>query len=191
MEHLKLATPFRRLLAVIIDIIIYMIPSLINVVSFYAILYMASSGSIRGILLFPLLALVFIVILYLIFGIIQIVLMVKRSQTIGKYLMNIYVVDIGKEKRIGFWKYLFVREIFGKTLIVGLFISLWQIPIGVQIVETLAFIGTFIWIPYFIIDNLLIFRKNHVTIHDEIADTKVFYLPEDKKRKKFLDFSKI
>lgn len=189
-EHLKLATPLRRLLAAIIDIFISMIPLFINMLSFQVMLYLISIGNIEGALLFPSL-MILLEFLFLIFGIIHIVLMVRRSQTIGKYLMNVYVIDIGKEKRIGFWKYLFVREIFGKTLVVGLFVPLWQNPAGVQIIETLAFIGAFIWIPYFIIDNLLIFRKNHVTVHDEIADTKVFYLPEDKKRKKLLDFSKI
>lgn len=107
--------------------------------------------------------------------VIQIVLMVKRSQTVGKYFLDLQVVRVDNEKRIGFWKYSIIRTFIGETLIVG------ALPIF-----------NFIFQPiYSVVDVMFIFRKDRRTLHDLIAGTKVIHLAPEKRAKSFFDFSKL
>ncbi len=87
----------------------------------------------------------------------------KRSQSMGKYFYDIYVVDEKTGKRIGFAKYFFLREFFGRNLL--------SIVPG-----------------YVIVDALMIFTKSRRTLHDRIAGTSVVQLPQEKRRVGFFYF---
>jgi len=102
-------------------------------------------------------------------------LMINRSQTPGKFLLNIQVFDLKKNKRIGFIKFWILREVIGKM----------------TIIEVIPFLGPILKFIYVLFDSPFIFTKNHRTIHDRIAGTIVINLPEDQKRKSFFDFKKL
>lgn len=110
-----------------------------------------------------------------VFAIVQIVLMVNRSQTIGKYLLNIQVINNKTGKRVGFWRYAILRTFIGETLVIGV------IPIIGWVFQPL----------YSLADSLFIFRKDRRTLHDLIGGTSVINLSTGQKRKSFFDFSKI
>ncbi|MFA6521880.1 MAG: RDD family protein [Candidatus Gracilibacteria bacterium] len=167
-HHEHIATRGERLLAIILEIIV-----LASIVPFkwlgdylfgqrWTVLEM-TGGDLLGVM-------VLLALLYL-----QIILVVRRSQSIGKYMLDIQVVHNKTEKRIGFWRYYLLRDIVGRTLIIG------SLPILDLIFEPL----------YFFIDSLFIFRKDKRTLHDLIAGTKVIHLALEKRAKSFFDFSKL
>ncbi|MFA6259643.1 MAG: RDD family protein [Candidatus Peribacteraceae bacterium] len=78
---------------------------------------------------------------------IQWVLIGLRGQSIGKVVMHIKIVD-GKRKKVG----TIMQNLVVRTWVNGLLICN---------------------LPYFLADSLLIFRKDHSTIHDFIAGTIV------------------
>lgn len=107
--------------------------------------------------------------------VVSILLVVKRAQTLGKHWLNIAVVNNDTGVKIGFWRYGLLREFVGKTLVIG------ALPLL-----------QFVFYPlYFIVDHIFIFRKDHRTLHDMIANTRVVLLPEHKSRRKFIDLSGI
>lgn len=110
-----------------------------------------------------------------IFAIVQIILMVNRSQTLGKYIFNIQVINNKTGKRVGFWRYAILRTFIGETLVIG------AIPIIGWVFQPL----------YFIADSLFIFRKDRRTLHDLIGGTSVINLPAEQRNKSFFSFSKI
>lgn len=117
----------------------------------------------------------FIGIYVIVFVIMQIRLVLERSQTLGQYFFNIQVFDIKKNKRVGFWRYMFIRDFIGKTLVIG------AIP-----VINLVFMPI-----YSLIDHLFIFRKDRRTVHDLIGGTRVIKLPLEQQRKQLFDFTRI
>lgn len=107
------------------------------------------------------------------FVIVQFVLIAKRSQTLGKHLLNIYVVEIKTGKRCGFWRLWLLRDVVGRSLIIG----------------TLPILSFTFQPVYFIVDTLFIFRKDRRTVHDMIGGTVVCRVPDEHTRKKLLDFT--
>jgi uncharacterized RDD family membrane protein YckC len=117
----------------------------------------------------------FVGIYVVVFVIMQIRLILERSQTLGQYFFNIQVFDIKKNKRVGFWRYTLLRDFVGKTLVIG------AIPII-----------NLIFMPiYFIIDHLFIFKKDRRAVHDLVAGTRVIKLPTEQQRKQLFDFTRI
>lgn len=113
--------------------------------------------------------------LYLVVFSLQVYLMYIRSQSIGKYLLNIQVVNAETGERADFWSYLILREIIGKTLLLGL-IPVWN----------------FFFMPfYFLIDSLFIFRDDSRTMHDLIGGTKVVNMKKEHRWKSILDLEKL
>ncbi len=84
---------------------------------------------------------------------VEIIFIICRSQTIGKYFMNLRVVDANTGARISAIRYIFLREFIGSWLV-----GLGAIP-GFNL--------------YRIVDSAFIFSKDERTIHDLIAGTKV------------------
>ena len=117
----------------------------------------------------------FIGVYVIVFIIMQLRLVLTRSQTVGQYLFNIQVFDIKKNKRVGFWRYMFIRDFFGKTLVIG----------------ALPIIGLIFMPFYSLVDHLFIFRKDRRTVHDLIAGTRVVKLPIEQQRKQLFDFTRI
>lgn len=117
----------------------------------------------------------FVGIYAIVFVVMQIRLVLDRSQTIGQYFFNIQVFDIKNNKRVGFWRYMFVRDFFGRTLVIG----------------ALPIIGLIFMPFYYLIDHLFIFRKDRRTVHDLIAGTRVVKLPIEQQRKQLVDFTRI
>jgi len=119
----------------------------------------------------------FTLVLLVAYIMLQITLVINRSQTFGKFLLNIQIIkNEQKQKqeieRIGFWSFILLREFIGKTLIIG----------SIPIIKIL-------FMPiYGLIDNLIIFSKDHRTLHDRIANTRVIILPNRLKRKSLFDF---
>lgn len=104
-------------------------------------------------------------------GIISLVLIYFKSQTVGKWMFNLQVVDYDNEKRVGFWRYVFVRNIMGETLYGAIIL--------VAILFRGSEISVWFFLIYFIVDSLFIFRKDKRTMHDLIANTMVIKLPEE------------
>lgn len=104
-------------------------------------------------------------------GIVSLIMIYSRSQTVGKRMFNLQVVGNDSGKKVGFWRYVFVRNIMGEALY------------GTIIFTAILFRGSeisfLIFLIYFVVDSLCIFRKNHRTMHDLIADTTVVKLPEE------------
>lgn len=117
----------------------------------------------------------FMGIFVIIFVIVQVRLVLERSQTIGQYFFNIQVFDIKNNKRVGLLRYMFIRDFIGRTLIIG------AIPL----------VGLIFMPFYFLVDHLFIFKKDRRAVHDLIAGTRVIKLPLEQQRKKLIDFTRI
>lgn len=111
--------------------------------------------------------------LLIIMVVINLLLIVRRSQSIGKFLMNIQVVEHTTGERYNAAAYLIIRELFGKTLLIG----------------AIPWFGGFFMLAYFPIDILFIFSKSKRTLHDRIAGTDVIKLAQEKHYKYFFDFT--
>lgn len=103
----------------------------------------------------------------------QFALIIRRSASLGKFILNLQVVNSQTGQRIGFWRYSLLREFIGKTLVIG------AIPL----------VGLFFQPLYALIDSLFIFRRDRRTLHDLIANTVVVKLPEHQKRKSLFDWT--
>lgn len=88
--------------------------------------------------------------------IVQIVLIARRSQTVGKYLMDLQVVDVRTGARISAPRYILIRGFVGSWLF------------GFALLPIVSL--------YRLIDILYIFKDDERTLHDRIADTKVVRL---------------
>lgn len=148
----ELASPWMRLVAVIIDILIYVGVSIIAV--------------IVGLLLFPEDAIFssddlgteanmgFIILVAganIVTFIVQCVLLGTRGQTIGKIALSIRIVDTQTGDHPGWARLVLLRAILNGIL------------------TSVPFLG-FI---YFLVDSLFIFREDHKTIHDLYSGTRV------------------
>ena len=85
-----------------------------------------------------------------VYATINLTLIYRHGQTIGKRLLGIRVVRSSGE-RVSFGRYVFLRVL----------------PIG--ILSNIPFIG----LLFFLLDSLLIFREEHKCLHDDFADTLV------------------
>lgn len=162
----SLASPGDRLAAFLFDIVSLFLLGLVAVFAI-APFFGEEAGIIAakiiiGVSFIPLIAL-------------QIYLFVRRSQTIGKFLLNIQIIDAKANKRIGFWSNGIKRELIGKTLIVG----------------ALPFLNITFQPLYFIIDHLFIFRQDCRTLHDMIAGTFVIKLSDAQRRKSLVDWKRL
>lgn len=85
------------------------------------------------------------------FAVMQLVLIARYGQTLGKRIMKIRVVRTGTDEKCGlgryFWLRSFVTGLLGAIPLIGVFISL--------------------------IDPLMIFSNDRRCLHDHIADTEV------------------
>lgn len=142
----ELASPWIRLVAVIIDFLIYVGVSIVSV--------------ILGLLLFPgvrsddsgtelgLGFIIFVAGAAIVIFIVQMALLGTRGQTIGKIAMKVRVVDAQTGAHPG-WP----RLVLLRTIVNG-------------IITGILFI-------YWIVDSLFIFRGDHRTIHDLYSGTRV------------------
>ncbi len=158
-----------RIYATLVDAATWLIPAaLIGV-----IVYLTGVGSIANlgeglelIILGPF-------VIYLM--VVNIILIIRRGQSIGKHWLNIAIVNNKTGVKIGFWRFALLREFVGRTFVIG----------------SIPFLGLLFQPFYSIVDSIFIFRKDRRTIHDMIANTKVVILPEDKKRRKLIDLKTI
>jgi uncharacterized RDD family membrane protein YckC len=155
----ELASPWVRLVAWIIDGLIYFAVIVVAVFIGIAIAGVGISdladfdpgfffGALAVVVILTLLA-------FLVIFIVQIVLLVTRGQTIGKIIMKIRIVDAVTGQHPG-W----ARLILLRTIVNSVIISFLNILPGAG--------GA-----YFLVDSLFIFREDHRTIHDLIAGTRV------------------
>ena len=117
-------------------------------------------------------------------------LIIRRSQTIGKFLLNIQVINKKTQQRTGFWRYFLLRTLIGQNL--GLLLGILLPIILFAFFPDLLFWGMLMLIgqlAYPLIDSLFIFRKDQRTLHDLIAGTSVINLPPNEKRKTCFDWS--
>ena len=151
----ELASPGARLVAWIIDVLIYFVITIAAVIIGIAIAGVGISdladfapefflGALEVVISLVLLA-------FLALFIIQMALLAMRGQTIGKIILRIRIVDSVTGAHPG-W----ARLILLRTLVQS-------------IIASIPFIG-FI---YALVDALFIFRADHRTIHDLIAGTRV------------------
>ena len=159
----ELASPWVRLAAWLIDVLIYFVVTMVAVIIGIAIAGVGLSDFTNFDLGFFLGALAVVIILtllaFLVIFIVQMVLLATRGQTIGKIIMKIRIVDAQTGEHPG-WARLILLRTLVNALIQG---ALNAVPV----------IGQGLGGLYFIIDSLFIFRADHRTIHDFIAGTRV------------------
>lgn len=148
-DGIELASRVSRLIATILDTLLFLAPLAVMIIpalnkaraaakgETYVGGSMEAMGAIVGIA-------------FLILMIINIVLLVKNGQTIGKKLLGIKIIRTDGS-RAGFWRIALLR-----SFVIGL---LGNIP----------FIGPIITF----VNPLLIFRESQQCLHDQIADTNV------------------
>ncbi|HAZ17012.1 MAG: RDD domain-containing protein [Parcubacteria group bacterium GW2011_GWA2_43_13] len=105
---------------------------------------------------------------FILFFVVNLMLMSRRGQSLGKHWLNIQVIDTVSGKKVSFGRYFWLREVVGRNIIAA-------IP--------------FLGLLYVLIDSLFIFRKDRKTIHDLIGGTSVIVLQQEKLRKGFIDFT--
>ena len=152
----ELASPGVRLMAWIIDALIYFVLTIVAAVIGFVVAGVSLSGVGDS---FNLAALGVVIVLtllaFLVIFIIQMVLLATRGQTIGKIIMKIRIVDAQTGAHSG-W----ARLILLRTIVNAIIISVLNILPGAG--------GA-----YFLVDSLFIFREDHRTIHDLFAGTRV------------------
>ncbi len=138
----ELASPWSRLAAFITDIAIS-----IAVGTFFAAVgfYIGDVGGAVGLAMVS----------TFIFIVIQMVLLGRRGQTIGKIAMKVRVVDSVTGGHPGWARIVLLRTIVNGILI------------GIPAIGGI----------YFLVDSLFIFRADHRTIHDFIGATRVDRVP--------------
>ena len=159
----ELASPLERLVAWIIDGLVYFVITMIAVIIGIAIAGVGFSDFADIDLGFFLGALAVVVILtllaFLVIFIVQMVLLATRGQTIGKIIMKIRIVDAQTGEHPGWARLILLRTI------VNSLISF--------VLNFIPVVGGGLSFTYFLVDSLLIFRADHRTIHDLIAGTRV------------------
>lgn len=147
--------PSVRLAAFLLD---FFMPCIFLLTPILIIYIFGSLEDIKEIILLP---------FFIGYLVLHFMLMSRRSQSIGKYLLNIQIYDTQTKKRMTFWRILLLRDFVGRTLVLG----------------ALPIVGILFQIPYGIIDSLFIFSKDRQTLHDRIAHSIVIDIPEEQKRK--------
>ena len=158
----ELASPWIRLVAWLIDALIYFLVTMVAVMIGVAIAGLGFSdlvdfadGFFRAIVL----VIVLTLLAFLVIFIVQMVLLATRGQTIGKIIMKIRIVDAQTGEHPG-W----ARLILLRTIVNGLISG---------VLNAIPVVGQGLGSLYFIIDSLFIFRADRRTIHDLIAGTRV------------------
>lgn len=148
----ELASPWARLAAVVIDILIYVGVSIIAVVIGLLLfgdgtIFSSDDSGTEGNVGF----IILVVGAALITLIIQMVLLGTRGQTIGKIALKIRIVDVQTGAHPGWPRLVLLRAIVNGIL------------------TSIPFLGSIYWI----VDSLFIFRADHRTIHDLYSGTRV------------------
>lgn len=157
----ELASPGVRLVAWIIDFLIYFVVAIVALI----IGLVTADLGIRdidfdtGFFLTIVVVIGVTLLAFLVIFIIQMVLLATRGQTIGKIIMKIRIVDAQTGEHPG-W----ARLILLRTIVNGLIYG---------VVNAIPVAGQGLGGLYFIIDSLFIFRADRRTIHDFIAGTRV------------------
>ena len=169
----ELASPWVRLAAWITDALIYF-----AVATAASIVLLISTGT--ELILLPLalmtsfLFLLLLLASMLVIFIAQLVLLTTRGQTVGKIIMKIRVVDAQTGAHPGGTRLILLRTVtvWG---IVSWIILIQIIPpfAGLFMDFAVLTIGLWIGCAYWLADSLFIFRADHRTVHDLIADTRV------------------
>ena len=155
----ELASPGVRLVAWLIDVMIYFAITVVALIIGIAIAGVGFSdltnldagfflGAVAVVVVLTLLAL-------LVLFIVQMVLLATRGQTIGKIIMKIKIVDAQTGQHPGWARLILLRTIVNSIII--------------SVLNVLPGAGG----AYFLVDSLFIFRADHRTIHDFIAGTRV------------------
>ena len=148
----ELASPWARLAAVIIDILIYVGVSIIAVIvglllfsddTIFRSNDLGTEANVGFIILVVGVAIVTLIV--------QGVLLGTRGQTIGKIAMKIRIVDAQTGAHPGWPRLVLLRAIVNGIL------------------TSIPFLG----FVYFLVDSLFIFRPDHRTIHDLYSSTRV------------------
>ena len=159
----NLASPWARLAAWIIDILIYFVITMVAVIIGIVIAGVGFSdlADFDTAIFFGAIAVVvgLTLLSFLVVFIVQMVLLGTRGQTIGKIAMKIRIVDAQTGEHPGWARLILLRTIVN-SLIIG---ALNAIPV----------VGQGLGGAYFLVDSLFIFRADHRTIHDMIAGTRV------------------
>ncbi len=190
-QQSHLAAPRTRLYARLIDMILPVL-SVAGYASVFASLFFeVTSPNIQ-------LALGSLIVVQIVASLLQfiklifdIILLVRRSQTTGKFLFNIRTVHAKTGEGIGFWRYALFRGFVGQQLI-----PLLVVMMSTSFIAPISGIASFVAIPvvfvlYFIVDSLFVLRQDRRALHDMIAGTAVVVLPAEKKRKVIFDFSNL
>ena len=156
----ELASPRVRLVAWIIDVLIY---SVVAFVALLAVLFIGlTERKCNQFLIietcndnFSGVGLGLFILALLVVFIVQLALLATRGQTIGKIIMKIRIVDAQTGRHPGWARLILLRIIVNSVIIV--------------ILNILPGAG----VLYFVVDSLFIFRAGHRTIHDLIAGTRV------------------
>ena len=158
----ELASPWIRLVAWLIDALVYFLVTMVAVMIGVAIAGLGFSdlvdladGFFRAIVL----VIVLTLLAFLVIFIVQMVLLATRGQTIGKIIMKIRIVDAQTGEHPG-W----ARLILLRTIVNGLISG---------VLNAIPVVGQGLGSLYVIIDSLFIFRADRRTIHDLIAGTRV------------------
>ena len=159
----ELASPWIRLVAWLIDVMIYFVVTMVAVMIGIALAGVGLADLADfdiGFLLGAFAIVIGLTVLaFLIIFIVQMVLLATRGQTIGKIIMKIRIVDAQTGEHPG-W----ARLILLRTVVNGLISG---------VLNAIPVVGQGLGGLYFIIDSLFIFRADHRTIHDMIAGTRV------------------
>ncbi len=151
----EFASPLKRLIAVIIDYLVFIIPTFVLLVS-NNLLFTLNEENLITLVSQPLSS---YIIAYLLILIIQALLIMYRSQTIGKFCMNIVILDYETDKRCGFFRIVFKRLLLINA-IGGL---LTKVPV----------VGVYLSLVFFIYDAVCIFKHDRLCFHDLVAQTFV------------------
>ncbi len=142
----ELASPWSRLAAVIIDILI-MLAVIIPLSAIAALTFAADqleNEDASGVIAVAVIA-------FIVIFVIQMVLLGTRGQTIGKIAMKVRVVDAQTGAHPGWARLVLLRSVVNGIL------------------TGIPFVGNIYWL----VDSLFIFRADHRTIHDLYSGTRV------------------
>ena len=113
-----------------------------------------------------------------IYGLINLSMLAKDGQTVGKRLMRIRIVDeIGN--RVGFMRAFFYRD--GVVILIGFGVAGFRFTIAMFLPE-FDIVGSALYVAFVVfswVDILMIFSENRQCLHDRIAKTCVAMVPRE------------
>ena len=147
LKKIKLATPQQRLSARVLDIIFQIAPLAAIALIVYAYIDVEAQTTIAPEVVRRAALLIGLFASWLIIHIVQWVLIASRGQSLGKLILHIKIVDDTSHKNAGAVRNLVLRTWLNALMLGNLF--------------------------YFLVDSLLILRKDRKCLHDFIARTLV------------------